>query len=114
MDSASPDEMLRAAAVHDATGRNYVSDYDPELNNEVDSELPWETRVPDPFEGPWDSAGAGELDKITSQVDQEIADLGSHIGPGGEAVYKQGSSTTTSGTVEKAAWQISWSRRRSG
>ena len=38
-DSAPPDETLRTAAAHDKTGRNNVSDYDPELKHGVDSEL---------------------------------------------------------------------------
>ena len=88
-DLAPPDETLRTAAVQDETGRNNVSDYDPELKHGVDSEVPQETRVPDPFEDSWDSTGAGELDKIATQVDQEIADLGSHIDLRGVAVSKQ-------------------------
>ena len=88
-DSAPPDETLRTAAAHDKTGRNNVSDYDPELKHGVDSEVPRETRVPDPFKDSWDSTGAGELDKIASQVDKEISDPGSHIDHGGVAVSKQ-------------------------
>ena len=68
MDSASPDEMLRAAAAPDEIGWDDVSDYDPELENGEDAELLWEAKVPDPFEGPRDSFGAGEIDKIASLV----------------------------------------------
>ena len=80
----------------------------------MDSELPWEAKVPDPFEALWVSADAGELDKIAKQEDQGIDDLGCHINPGLNLGLSKDASTAASETVEKAVGLSIRSRRMSG
>ena len=44
---------LKTVAACNEAGQNDASSYNPDLKNEAELELPWEAKVPDPFEVPW-------------------------------------------------------------
>ena len=86
--AADPDEKLRMFTNYDerqrttADQKDDVLDYNPEVEEGKDSELPQVTKVMDPFE---DFADAGYNLRVLAGE----ADLGSHIDPEAAAMIKQ-------------------------